>query len=347
MQYHTTEQKEADRAVSILKEKYNRTIHPECHSVRTTGEAIQLLGKYGRQARIFAGGIDMLGQMKNEIISPEALINIKAIEKLKLILADTVTLSIGALVKIADIEKSQLIKKKYPMLGETAAVVGSPHIRNMATLGGNLCQQTRCWYFRRPPDTGISFECRRKSESGFCYAVDGENQYHAVAEYGHCMSVCPSDMAVTLSAMGAKVHIDGDSGRRNLPVSHLYGELGHLLKPDEIITAVSIPAPVKGSQQKFIKFRTRKTIDFSIVSAAVSIQSDKGIIQDAKIYLGGISHKPYRASNAEIALMGEKLSSALAERAGELTISQMRPLSKNAYKLTIAQALVKRALLAL
>lgn len=345
MQHHTTEKKEAENAFSVLKEKYGRTIHPEVYSARTIEEAIQLLSKYGKEGHVFAGGLDVLGQMKNEIISPKALINIKSIEKLKLMLADAAGLSIGSLVKIADIRNSELIKQKYPMLAETAAAIGSPHIRNMATLGGNLCQQTRCWYYRRSPDTGIAFECRRKSESGSCYAVDGENQYHAVADYGHCISVCPSDMAVTLSAMGAKVNIDGASGARSLPVSQLYSELGHVLKPEEIITAVSIPVPAIGSKQTFIKFRVRKTIDFAIVSAAVSIQTDKGIIQDAKVYLGGISHKPYRASNAENALIGEKLSPALAQHAGELTVSEMRPLSNNAYKITIAQALVKRALL--
>lgn len=347
MRHHITEHKEAEKAYAVLKEKYHRTLHPEYHSVHTVDEAIDLLEKYKNNARIFAGGLDILGQLKSEIVSPGALINIKPIEKLKLVFSDAGGISIGSLLKIHDIENAPLIKKDFPMLADAAAAIGSPHIRRMATLAGNLCQQTRCWYYRRSPDTGITFNCRRKTESGPCYAIDGENQYHAVADYTHCVSACLSDMAVALAAMGAHVSITSGAGIRRLSIGELYSELGLQLKPNEIITTVNIPKPKQGTRQKFLKFRIRKAIDFAIVSAAVSIRSEKEEIKEAKIYLGGVSHQPYQALAAENAIAGKQLTEAVAQHAGEMAISEMKPLSKNAYKLPIVKALIKRALLEL
>jgi len=332
-------------SLQILDKLKGRQVSPEYHSVETVQEAVSLLNRHGRDAIIFSGGTDILSLMKNRILTPPVLINIKPVRKIGSISISADSTSIGTLTTIHEILQSSLLKKRFPVLVETAHAIASPNIRRMGTLGGNLCQETRCWYYRRSPETGISFDCRRKKEKGRCYAVNGENQYHGIFDHSECVSVCPSDMAAVLSALDAKIRTVDFDGGRNLPVEELFNPLGTALNESEMITFVDIPNIEPGTKQRFLKFRLRETIDFAIASAAVVIKLDGDKVHDARIVLGGVSWKPYRALKSEQILVGKKISPELAGKAANAALAEAKPLTKNSYKLKIVQALVKRAIL--
>ncbi|MCL6477935.1 MAG: xanthine dehydrogenase family protein subunit M [Peptococcaceae bacterium] len=317
--------------------------HFNAHSV---DEAIQLLKKYEGKAKLNAGGTDLLGVLKDRILPdyPEAIVNIKTIPGLNAVEENEEGISIGALTTLVDIITSPLIEKVCPMLKEAAKTVASPQIRNVATIGGNLCQDTRCWYYRYPDEIGGMIKCFRKGGK-VCPAVSGENQYHAVMGAKKCYAVCPSDTAVALAALGATLAIAGAKGARTLPVEEFYTHWGNILTPGEMITAVHIPKPSPAARQNFLKFTLRKPIDFAIVSVASIITLDQGICTGARVVLGAVAPTPVRALQAEEFLQGKELSEETAAEAARLALAGARPLSKNEYKLEIAKTLVKRAVM--
>ena len=341
----SNDEKEVEEALLWLSKFWDRPIHTDYHNAATIDEAISLLDGYGDKARIFAGGTDLISLMKNRVLSPGVLVNIKPIKKIKNIVVNPGTIAIGSLTLINAIERSALIRSRYPILFETARSIASPHIRNMATIGGNLCQDTRCWYYRRSPVTGISFDCRRKTEKGTCYAINGENQYHGIIGETECVSVCPSDMATVLLALDARIKTMNSSGGRLIPIDEFYTPFGNRLNNGEIITYVDIPKIAPGAKQRFLKFRLRETIDFAIASVAAVIKLDGNLVSDARIVLGGVSSGPYRAVKAEQVLIGEPITAGLAEEAAKASVVEARPLSKNEYKVKIVEALVKRVIL--
>ncbi len=336
---------EIEKALSWLNKYWKRLIHPEYHNARTIDEAVSLLDTYGEEARVLAGGIDLIGLMKNKVLLPGVLINIKSIPDMKYIVEDISGINIGALTPINDMERSCLIRSKYPVLFEAAHAIGAPQIRNMSTIAGNLCQDVRCWYYRRSPVTGITFNCRRKTQEGVCYAVNGENQYHAILGATKCFAVCPSDMAIALLALGAKVNTVNTSGERVIPMENFYTTFGNVLEPGEIITAIQVPEVGSEVKQRFLKFRLRNTYDFAIASVATVIKLKNGIVNDARIVLGGVSPTPYRALKAEEALIGKRITKDIVAKVAETSVSESVPLSKNGYKVTVVETLIKRALL--
>ncbi len=345
MTYRLIDATEIEKALLWLSKFGDRPIHPEYYHARTVDEAVSLLDEHKEEAKIIAGGIDLLGLMKNRVLSPRVLINIKTIPHMKHIIEEASGIAIGALTLINDIEKSTLIKSKYPILFEAAHSIASPQIRNMATIGGNLCQDVRCWYYRRSPVTGISFDCRRKRKNGMCYAVNGENQYHAVIGGTECFAACPSDMATALLALDARINTVDITGGRVIPIDKFYTALGNVLEPDEAVTAIQVPEVGTGVRQRFLKFRLRETTDFAIVSVAVAITLNDNLVSDARVVLGGVAPGPYRAVEAEDVLIGEPITESVAARAARASVNEAKPLSKNGYKVPIIQALVKRALL--
>ncbi|MDP2917143.1 MAG: xanthine dehydrogenase family protein subunit M [Dehalococcoidia bacterium] len=345
MMYKLIDAKEIKKALSWLSKYWDRPLHPEYYHARTVDEAISLLDEYGKEAKLMAGGVDLVGLMKNRVIVPRALVNIKPIARLKHITGTDSGLFIGALTLINDLERSPMIKDKYPLLYEAAHSIGSPQVRNMSTVAGNLCQDVRCWYYRRSPSTGITYNCRRKSETGTCYAADGENQYHAIIGGNKCLAICPSDMATVLLALDATLSTVSTSGGRTLAIDELYTCLGTVLEPAELVTEIQVPAPESGTKQRFLKFRVRNAIDYAIVSVAVVVKSDRETVRDARIVLGGVSAEPYRVLKAEEVLKGERLSESVAAEAARIALNDAQPLSKNGYKVQIAETLVKRALL--
>lgn len=310
-------------------------------------EAVELLAKYEGKAKLNAGGTDLLGVLKDRILPqyPETIINIKTIPGLSAIKEHEGGVSVGALTTLAEIIKSPIIEKYYPLLNEAAKTVASPQIRNMATIGGNLCQDTRCWYYRYPDKIGGMIDCFRKGGK-VCPAASGENQYHAVMGAKRCFAVCPSDTAVALTALGARVSAAGPEGPRNIPVEEFYTPLGNVLAPGEMITEICIPKPSPAAGQKFLKFTLRKPIDFAVVSVAVLITLDRKICCDARIVLGAVASAPVRAFKAEEYLQGKELSEENVAEAAEIALAGAKPLAKNAYKVEIAKTLVKRAVTA-
>ncbi len=345
MTYRSTDAKEIKKAEEWLRKYWDRPAKTEYYHARSIDEAVGLLHEYGNAAKIIAGGTDLLGLMKNRVASPQVFVNLKSIPDLRYVRENENGLAIGTLTLINDLQRSVLLKSRYPILYETACAMASPQIRNMATVGGNLCQDVRCWYYRRSPDTGITYNCRRKSETGQCYAADGENQYHAILGGQKCLAICGSDMATTLLALDARVNTISSNGGRSLGIDEIYTPLGNTLEPDEVITSVQVPTISAGTRQHFLKFRVRKTIDFAIVSAAAVISLENEVVVDARIVLGGVAHKPWRATKAEELLKGERITEKLAAEAGKVALAEASPLSKNSYKVDIAKIMVKRAIL--
>ena len=314
-------------------------------NARTVAEAVRLLKRYKGRARLNAGGTDLLGILKDRILRdyPEAVINIKTISGLDYVREDSKGLKIGALSNLAGIAKSPGVRERYGMLAEAARAVATPQIRNMATLGGNLCQDVRCWYYRYPDEIGGRILCLRKG-SGYCLALTGDNRYHAILGGKKCFAVCPSDTAIALTALGAKVKITGSDGNKIVPLHEFFQTLGNILRLDEMITEVRIPRPPIQAKQSFHKFTLRKPVDFAIVSVASLITVEKGICSDARIVLGAVAPTPIRAAGAEKAIIGKAIDARTASEAAEAAVTGAKPLSLNAYKVEITKTLVKQAL---
>lgn len=341
--FELIDDKAMDEALSLLSRELTGRKAIEHFNARTIDDAVSLMSEFKVKAKIIAGGVDLVSLMKYRMVAPEALVNIKTIPDLAYINEDADGLKIGALATVREMAVSAFIREKYPMLAEAARSVAAPQLRNMITIGGNLCQDVRCWYYRRPPLTGTTFFCRRKGGE-HCFAVNGENAFHAIFAAGECHAVCPSDMAPALIALQAALKISSPKGERIVPLEHFYLPIGNMLEPDEIITEIQVPSVAPDTRQRFLKSRIRKTIDFAISSAAAAITLKSGVVADARIVLGSVAPTPYRALRAEEILKGGVLTENLAAAAAEAAVKDARPLSKNAYKVPITEALVKRAI---
>ena len=315
-------------------------------NAKTVTEAVKLLKAYKGKARLNAGGTDLLGVLKDRILPdyPEAIINIKTIPRLDYIKEDTKGLKIGALARLSDIAKSSAVKETYQVLSAAASAVATPQIRNMATIGGNLCQDVRCWYYRYPSLIGGRMLCLRKG-SGPCHAVTGDNRYHAILEGKKCFAVCPSDIAIALTALDGKIKIAGAKGVRTVPVKEFFKPLGNALESDEMVTEIQVPRPPERARQTFLKFTLRKPIDFAIVSVASVIKLENEICTDAKIVLGAVAPTPIQATKAEEIIKGKAIDDITTAKAAEAAIAGAKPLSMNAYKVEITKKLVERAIL--
>jgi xanthine dehydrogenase YagS FAD-binding subunit len=315
-------------------------------NARSTEEAALYLGRYNGKANVIAGGTDLLGKMKDEILPtyPEALVNIKSISGLDHIEEQSGFLTLGALARLQDISKNSMIRERYAALGEAARRTASPHIREMGTLGGNLCQDIRCWYYRNPNNR---FPCLRKG-GGRCYALEGDNRYHSIfggsVDQG-CYAVHPSDTAPAVIALKGRIK----TSKRTLNGEDFF-EVGvkktTVLEQDEIVTEIEIPTPAREAKSAFIKFAIRKTIDFPIVNCAAMIACDGGRVSEARICLNAVCVTPRRATEAEAVILGKEINAQNAESAGRAAVSDARPLKYNGYMVQIARALVKRCILA-
>ena len=315
-------------------------------NARTLNEACTALWKYKGKGWLNAGGTDLLSTLKGDNLFdyPEAVINLKTIPGLDYIRQEGDVLKIGALIQLSNMAKSPLLRKSYRVLAEAANSVGSPQIRNVATMGGNLCQDVRCWYYRYPRHLGGPLECARK-RNGPCLAVAGDNRYHAIMGGKKCFAVCPSDTAVALAVLNAQVVITGLAGERRIAVTEFFNPMGNALERGEMVKEIEVPGLTDPTQQTFHKFTLRRPIDFAIVSVASVMTVKKGLCTDARIALGGVAAGPVRAKSAESVIVGRSIDEAAAAAAAEKALAGAKPLSKNAYKVEIAKTLVKRALL--
>jgi xanthine dehydrogenase YagS FAD-binding subunit len=311
----------------------------------TIDEAVSVLRRYKGKAHLIAGGTDLLGKMKDRILPdyPEALVNIKTIPGLDEIKEEAGLLKIGALAILEDIAHNQLVKEKYTALAEAARRTASPHLRDMGTIGGNICQDIRCWYYRHSENR---FACLRKG-GGRCYALEGDNRYHSIfggsVEEG-CVAVHPSDTTPALIALNAEVK----TSKRTVDVERFFQvevKKTTILEDDEIVQDIMIPAPPAGTKSAFVKFALRKSIDFPIVNCAAMITSSNGKAESARVCLNAVFVKPYRAVKAEEVVIGREISEDIAEAAGEAVVSDAKPLEHNAYMVQLAKIMVKRAIL--
>lgn len=322
------------------------------YKVASVAQAVSLLSKHQQKAAILAGGADLLGRMKDrpegpKLKMPDFLIDIKGIKELSYIKEGKTGLRIGAGTPLSEIVSSDLIAKKYPLLHQATSQVGVPQIRNVGTLGGNLCQRPRCWYFRGKPFQ----DCFRKG-GNHCYAPGGENRYHAVFGGANCFMVHPSDLAPALIALNARVEIASSKGSRMVPLEKFYvgpdkNILGEtILTPLEMVLAVEIPVPVAMSKSVYLKLKERQSFDFAIVSVAVSLSLKNDIVDQARIVFGGLAPFPMRAVKAEAALKGKGIKDAIAAACKEAT-DGAQPLGHNSYKIDAAKGILEEALVQL
>jgi xanthine dehydrogenase YagS FAD-binding subunit len=273
---------------------------------------------------------------------PEVLLNIKTIADMDYIKEEDGVLKIGALARISDVADNSVVKEKYARPGSGGRAVASPDIRNMGTIGGNICQQVRCWYFR---SSGNYFNCLRKSSGGTCYALTGDNRYHSifVATNG-CVAVNPSDIAPALVALGAKIV----TNQRTLEAADFFVPTGAgatSLKTGEIVTEIQVPEPAQDAKSIFVKFAIRKSIDFPIVNCAAVITQADGKVSAASIVLGAVAGAPRRAAAAEAALIGKAIDETSAQAAGDEAVKAAVALANNKYLVQVARTMVKRAVL--
>jgi xanthine dehydrogenase YagS FAD-binding subunit len=311
----------------------------------TVPDTIALLTGDPGAARPLAGGTDLLTLMKGEIVAPERLVDIKRLDDLTDEIAVTERgLEIGALATLAEIETDPLVTGLAPALAQAAGLAATPQLRHMATLGGNLLQRPRCWYFRN-----AQVPCWLKGGDD-CPARDGENQLHALFGDGPCVAVHPSDPATALTAMDAEIVARGPAGERVVPVEVFFQEpddgrrTENTLGDDELITAVRIPTQPDGSQSTYLKAMDRKVWAFALVGVAASLAVTNGAIRHARIVLGGVANVPRRAHQAEQALLGSSASAEAFARAAEAALAGAKPLEHNGYKLQLTRALVRQSL---
>ena len=308
-------------------------------------EALDILDDYCGEAILNAGGTDLLGLLKDRSLSkhPKALVNIKTIPDLTFINEKNDAIIIGALTTLAEIINSPLISEQLPALGRAASSVAGPQIQNMATIGGNICQDTRCWYYRYPHELGGRIRCFRKGGK-ICPAVTGDNRYHAIMGAKKCYSVCISDMAVCLTAMNATFVLHSGVGSREIPAQEFYTPMGNVLAQGEMVTAVKIPKISSNTYQDFVKFTLRQPIDFSVVSVSSLIVRDGKTCVDSRIVMGAVAYAPVRALASEDMLKGCLIDDDIAAKAAEIALSEAKPLKQNAYKIQIAKTLIKRTI---
>ncbi len=316
-------------------------------------EAVKLLrreahtGDIDDAPRPLGGGQDILTTMKERITRPVRLVNLKGIRGLDRIEGDARRgLKIGALVTLTQLEEHSEVRRSFPALVEAAQSIATPQIRNLGTVGGNLCQRPRCWYFR------LEHVVCLKKGGNECYAATGENKYNAILGGGPSYIVHPSDLAPVLVALGASVAVEGPGGKRTIPLDKFFtlpkeGNVRreNVLKNDEIITEIGVPASALAARSTYLKFKERSSLDFALSSVAAAIEMDaNNIVRQARIVLGGVAPIPWRAPVAERFLVGKRLDAGTLAEAARLALQGAVPLEKNAYKVPLTQTLVRRAL---
>jgi xanthine dehydrogenase YagS FAD-binding subunit len=309
---------------------------------KTVGEA---LSELRGAAVIKAGGTDLLDRMKAGIEEPQKLINIRNIASLRGIREDENGVTLGPLVTLAELAAHPLLQSKYTTLADAARQAATPQIRNVATIGGNLLQRPRCWYYR-----STHFHCLKKGGSK-CFALDGLNQYHAIFDNKVCPVVAPSSIAVALHVLDAKVELTSLSARRTIPFHELYvrpdtdPRKETVVAPDELLTEVRISKPVPGSRSAYQKYGEKESFDWAIADAGVLLEMHEDICKRAVIVMGSASPTPRRALEAESVLAGKPITEEIARVAGRAAMRGATALSMNGYKLQIFSTAIYRTIL--
>ena len=312
----------------------------------TAEQAVGLLDSKWGTTELLAGGTDLLDLQKEYVAQPEKVVSLGGLGRAFTdVSEERGDFTIGAGAKLADIAALAQLRSAFPALTTAAGMIGGPQIRNMGTLGGNLCQRNRCWYFR---DEHV--HCLLKGGDK-CYALDGENRYHAIFTQGHpCVIVSPSTLAPVLIALDATAEVLGPNGKRTLPLAKFFfapasaKDREHVLAPNEVVLSVRIAAP-RGLKNASYEVRHKQSYDWPLVQAAVAFQGEGGKASKIKIVLGHVAPTPHIAEEAAKALEGKAVTEESAAEAGKLAAKGAKPLAQNGYKVKLVEVAVKRALL--
>ncbi len=309
----------------------------------SVAQARELLDE--RSGSVFkAGGIDLLDHMKEHLVEPPRVVDLKSVPGLNRIEVTTDgSLCIGPLATLAQVAAHAGVRQLHPALAQACTEAASPQIRNVATIGGNVLQRPRCWYYRLE-----SYKCLKKGGE-VCFAVGGENRYHVIFGGGPSYAPHPSNAAVALVAYGASFVLEGGKASRTVPSGEFFKppsenpEKENSLAPDEILTEIRVPSAA-GFKSAYDEVRERAAFDWPLVSLAAAVKLEAGIVKEARIVLGAVAPIPWRSSRAEQALVGKKLDEAATTAAARAAIVGAAPLAGNGYKVALVQTLVRRTL---
>jgi xanthine dehydrogenase YagS FAD-binding subunit len=300
-----------------------------------------------KQAASFVGGgSDLLALVKERILAPDVIVNLKTAKGLDQVTSSRDGVTIGAVMTLDAVSRHQTIRRDHLVLAEAAGSVATPQIRNVATLGGNVCQRPWCWYYRN------GFPCL-KNGGTTCFSATGENQFHAIFGGGPSYIVHPSDTAPALVALDATIRIVGPAGERMVPASEFFilpredARRENALGADEVLASVHVPAARPGTRSAYHKILDREAWTHAVVSAAMVLEMDGQVCRRARIVLGGVAPIPWRVPEAEALLAGQRITPELAAKAGEAAVAGARPLAKNAYKVPLTRNMVRRTLVEL
>jgi xanthine dehydrogenase YagS FAD-binding subunit len=298
-------------------------------------------------AKVHAGGTDLLGCLGDDIFDADKLVSISQLKALSGISRTRDGgLRIGALTTITEVANNKIIKERYSAVAQAASEVGSPQLRNQGTIGGNICQKPRCWYYRG------EFHCLRKGGDR-CYAYNGENQFHCIFGGNLCYIVHPSDTAAGLIALEAMVRIAGSGGTRMVPLGKFHVPPGEnvqketILKPDEIVTEILLPPPANGLRSSYRKVRARRSWDFALAGVALALQFDGDEVVKARVVLSGAAPVPWRSKEVEEVITGKPLHIETIARAAEVAVKNAKPLKQNGYKIPLFRGMIEEELLAI
>ena len=312
---------------------------------KTLDEAVKALAD--SEGRVHAGGTDLLGCLREGVFATPTLVSLSGVSGLRGI--DSTAdggLRIGALATVTEVAESEAVRARYRALAEAAASVASPQLRNQGTLGGNLCQKPRCWYYRG------DFHCLRKGGET-CFAATGENHYHCLFGGEKCFIVHPSDTAPALVALGAALRVVGPGGARTVPVEafHVLPSVDYrretVLEPGEIVAEVVLPPPASGLRSTYRKVRARASWDFALVGAAIALRLADGVVREARVAFSGVAPVPWRAKAVEAVLTGRRLDAATIGHAATAAVKGAEPLAHNGYKVPLLRGLVEERLQAI
>jgi xanthine dehydrogenase YagS FAD-binding subunit len=290
-----------------------------------------------------AGGMDLLGLMKDYVLQPDVLVNVKNLPSAITVPAQGLTI-VGSAARVADLAAHEAFSRQFPAVTEAAMSVGTPQIRNAGTVGGNLMQRPRCWYFRNE-----EFQCLKKGGAR-CFAVDGENQYHAIFGESPCHIVHPSTLAVPIIAYSGRVRVIGPSGEREIeadkffvmPDRNMYGET--MLEPNELVSAVILPRP-NNVKVAFYEVKFKQSHDWPVAMAGVALTMRGTAVQAARVVLGAVAPVPWRSPAAEAQLKGVTITEEVAAKAADAAVSSAKPMTQNAYKVQVTRVALQRAIL--
>ena len=295
-------------------------------------------------AHILAGGTDLLAEIKERLAEPDLVVNLKSVPGIDEIKLTSGGLEIGALATLTDVANDRRVLDGWPALAKTIERAATPHIRNVGTIGGNLCQRPRCWYYRDE-----LYPCLKKGGSR-CYAQDGENEFHAIFDNGMCAATHPSNTAPVLMAYDAHIDLVGPKGTRSMALEEFFTRVNqniraeNVLQPGEVLVRIRVPRAAKGSSTGYVETREKQSFDWSVCGTTVRLDVADGRVKDARVVLSAVAHRPWRRPELEEMLRGKKVDDGLSRRVAAAAAEGATPLEHNKHKVALLKATTRRAI---